>query len=51
MKLSGKDISATLWISLITGIYVFNGLSYLSIIKKINTVFISIWDGIWLLFP
>ena len=40
-KIPGKDILIALWITGITGIYVFYGLSYLTVIQRVNKPILS----------
>jgi hypothetical protein len=40
-KIPGKDILIALWITVITGIYVFYGLSYLTVIQRVNNLILS----------
>ena len=43
-KIPGKDILIALWITVITGIYVFYGLSYLTAIQRVNNLIISVFE-------
>ena len=40
-KMPGTDILIALWITVITGIYVFYGLSGLTVIQRVNKLILS----------